>query len=348
MRPASRVVEREELGGHALHPVDVEKEPPDRRRRGRRGANRLHHLGDAGRDVALEGKVEPVQGVGLGAPVQLEHRARLLAAPGAAPLGVGEGARPPPLLGAREHARPLGCDPVGDVLERLERLVEGDEARPALPLERPCVGAVRAMDLDVPAERREPVAEARVDAGLRGPEDGERLTALVHAVELGSHELPQHPSPAMRGEDADNGHARNWQSAARNRQVELECTGAANDRVAVDGGEHAPVRQHPCDALHVLGRRRPRGAEVVGDRRERAQDLVALGDADLHGHTFSSGAYSSMSRRSAPSWAKRTVTVPSPLIPTTTPSPSVEWRTLSPVERLGTGPLGAREARGAP
>ena len=68
----------------------------------------------------------------------------------------------------------------------------------------------------------------------------------------------------------------------------------------------------------------------------------------------SSGAYSSISRRSAPSCAKRTVTTPPGSTRRTTPSPSVPWRTLSPVDRSGRSVFGderpgaVRRPRGGP
>src|SRR5215218_10140157 len=71
-------------------------------------------------------------------------------------------------------------------------------------------------------------------------------------------------------------------------------------------------------------------------------ELVHDGDWNPLGYAMrSSGAYSSMRRRSTPSSANRTVTTPSLSIRVTTPSPRVEWRTESPVESSG------KERRGA-
>src|SRR5438067_875103 len=88
--------------------------------------------------------------------------------------------------------------------------------------------------------------------------------------------------------------------------------------------------------------------EVVAEsaQRDRAQkhserDAFATYHARKgYPDTRSSGAYSSISRRSEPS-SKRTVTTPSASIRITMPVPSVEWRTVSPVETSGTTARGA-------
>src|SRR5207249_8676128 len=77
-------------------------------------------------------------------------------------------------------------------------------------------------------------------------------------------------------------------------------------------------------------------AEVMDDRARGVPELLDRpAGADLHQAIFSRGAYSSISRRSAPSSAKRTVTTPPGSTRTTTPSPSVPWRTESPVASDG-------------
>ncbi len=60
-------------------------------------------------------------------------------------------------------------------------------------------------------------------------------------------------------------------------------------------------------------------------------EVAAGPDREAHA-IFSSGAYSTISLRSVPSAAKRTVTTPPGSIPVTIPSPSEPWRTASPVE----------------
>src|SRR5262249_21434725 len=89
-------------------------------------------------------------------------------------------------------------------------------------------------------------------------------------------------------------------------------------------------------------------AEVLADHEHGADELVEVGaapDLDAHPAMRSSGAYSSISRRSPPS-SKRTVTTPSGSILVTIPEPSVWWRTASPVESSGTSARGANSRGG--
>ena len=201
-------------------------------------------------------------------------------------------------------------------------------------LRRFAEAAVHALDLQLSAERGHPVTESPIDRLLGGPEAGDRLAALVRVVELDTHELGEDSVARVRRQDADDGHSGGRDDCAGNRELELERAGAGDDLAVLLGNEHALGPEHAGETANgLLARCTP---EVVRDRGDPARELLRLRLPDLHAHTFSSGAYSSMSRRSTPSSAKRTVTIPSAAIAVTTPSPRVEWRTESPVERDGT------------
>lgn len=104
-----------------------------------------------------------------------------------------------------------------------------------------------------------------------------------------------------------------------------------------------PVTGHDPDCVPMvppLDERQPEDLYVEANRLLEVDDLedelIDASDGNPLGHAIrSSGAYSSMRRRSTPSPAKRTVTTPSLSIRVTTPSPSVECRTESPVESSG-------------
>src|SRR5262249_38653563 len=96
---------------------------------------------------------------------------------------------------------------------------------------------------------------------------------------------------------------------------------SADHRVAVPRAEHPVERGDAGEtATPRLGAVR---AEVLADLHQRALELgLVRARAYLDAHpTFSSGAYSSISRRSEPS-SKRTVTTPSGSIRVTMPVPS--------------------------
>ena len=286
------MVERQELGLDLRHPVDVEEVPPDGDLRlGRRG-DRLEHEHGARRDPVVVGEVEPVERVGLRRSVVLEHRDRELSAALAAPLRVVQDARVPPRSGAREHARRLRARAVVDRRAQTQRLVAPDNPHRPLPLHRPHEVGVRSRDLHVAAERRQAVAVAPVDRGLGSPERCEGLAARVDVVELGAHELAEDPAPAMGRQDADNRHARGPHRPAGDGEVELERAGAADDRIPVRGEVHSSLGEHledPARSVLLRPRRRP---EVVPDRLERVEPLVAARGTDLDAvqRTFSSGA----------------------------------------------------------
>ena len=90
--------------------------------------------------------------------------------------------------------------------------------------------------------RRDPVAEAAVDDGLRRPERCERLAALVEVVELLAHELGEHAAAPVARHDADERDAGARRGAAGDRHLEGDRRGEADRDVAVEGAEGA-VRQ---------------------------------------------------------------------------------------------------------
>src|SRR5205823_3857208 len=128
------------------------------------------------------------------------------------------------------------------------------------------------------------------------------------------------------------------------RELEREDTGTADDAVSLPRRVHALDRQPLTEALHLL--QRVLGGEVVADRVQCLPRLLERGaNANLDAQRRSSGAYSSISRRSLPS-SKRTVTTPSASMRVTIPVPSVWWRTASPVESCGMSARGVN-SRGA-
>jgi len=193
---------------------------------------------------------------------------------------------------------------------------------------------IGAQDVDLPTERGHAVAEASVDRPLRGPEARERLAPLVGVVELRAHELCEDSLSTVRRKNADDGHARGRDDPPGDGELKLEGARPADDGAVLGCDVHTLGLEDAREAFRV--RRRRLLAEVVHDRREPAEQVLTRCPPHLHGYTFSSGAYSSISRRSTPSSAKRTVTIPSAAMAVTTPSPSVEWRTESPVESEGT------------
>ena len=283
------MVDREELRLDPSHPVDVEHVAPHRGGRGRSGAHGLDDVGLAGGDAVVVGEVEPVDRERLRPAVALEDGEHQLAAARAAPLRVGEGALLPPLGRAAEHPGRLGGDAVVDLREQPQRLVGRDEPGRARPVDRLREARVALRDLHVAGDGSEAVAEASVDAALRGPENRDRLAARMDILELGTHELPQDAAAAMRRQDSDHRRAGGTDRPAGNGQVELERAGAGDDLPAVDGDVYPALRDEHALGLLLLRAGRP--AEVVPDRTQRADLLVGAGGADLDAHrTFSRGA----------------------------------------------------------
>jgi hypothetical protein len=224
----------------------------------------------------------------------------------------------------------------------LASLLGAHEARFALTLERHGENRPLAWQLHITHQRRESEPKPAVDRRFGGPERRDRLPSFVRVVELHAHHLRQHAAPAVRGIDADDGHARARERSSGNGHVEREHSGTADDATVVDRGVGPLEGKHaakPVEAL-VGGL----SAEVLPDRRHGAAKLRGVpAGAYLNRRCYGSrsrGAYSSTSRRSAPSSAKRTVTTPPGSTAVTTPSPSGPWRTESPVRTSGT------EARG--
>src|SRR5262249_5240739 len=136
------------------------------------------------------------------------------------------------------------------------------------------------------------------------------------------------------------------QLAAGNGQAEV-VVGRRPDRqpVLVRGVEPL-ARQHLRRALEVLVAERLGECNVGG--LHRRSELVLRRGPDLDHHELrSSGAWSSMRRRSLPP-GTRTVTTPPASICVTTPSPSVPCRTESPVESDGTSSRGVTPCACAP
>src|SRR5205814_5967757 len=183
---------------------------------------------------------------------------------------------------------------------------------------------VLAWERDLALERRHAVAEAAVDRLLRRPQGREWFAALVHVLELDAHHRAQRAAPPMRRVDADDAHAGRRDDRARDGHLERKDAGAPDDLRAVARRVHPLERHVSQEALEPLVRRLR--AEVLRDREERVAELVEVSappDVEIHQAMRSSGAYSSIRRRSAPSSAKRTVTTPPGSIEITTPSPSV-------------------------
>src|SRR5262249_44289743 len=107
--------------------------------------------------------------------------------------------------------------------------------------------------------------------------------------------------------------------------------------------EEAGVEADRLPLEHVV----PEGAQCHRAHNHSEREAFAHHARKGYPGTRSSGAYSSISRRSAPS-SKRTVTTPSASMRVTMPVPSVECRTVSPVETSGMTVRGAISAGRAP
>ncbi len=209
-----------------------------------------------------------------------------------------------------------------------------DEAGPS-PRAR---AAVRRLSADVGIDdlcalRRHAVPEAAVDGVLRGPQEGERLAARVHVVELRAHHRAEDAAAAVRRERADDGDAGGRHDRARHRELERE--GPAPPTIT-------PSSRRAC--MRSIGRffekrsmrssvgSSPKYWPIAKTACPNSSRSRAGPNLERHQAIFSSGAYSTISRRSVPSPAKRTVTTPPGSMPVTMPSPSEPWRTASPVE----------------
>ena len=137
--------------------------------------------------------------------------------------------------------------------------------------------------VDVAAERGEPVPEPRVDRPLRGEQRRERLAALVRVRELALHQLRQRASTAMGRQHADCHHTGGRDlPPSRNGRVEEVGAGAADDLVTVKGGVNALGGEDRRQPLCILLLRSI--AEVVPDWVERASHFLGRTDPDLERH----------------------------------------------------------------
>src|SRR5690606_20876139 len=126
-------------------------------------------IGDVG---ARPAEVVAVEGVGLGAAVELEDRALH---GGAALLEIREAAVLPPRGRAREHAGRGGAHALPDLGQGAQGLLLGDEAHAAGARDAGDERGAVALDGAAAREGAEPVAEAAVDRALARPERGDRL-----------------------------------------------------------------------------------------------------------------------------------------------------------------------------
>ena len=164
------------------------------------------------------------------------------------------------------------------------RVVEADQTRARRLVGRLPQPRVTARQRDLAGDRGHPVAEAAVDHLLRGPQRRDRLASLTDVLELGAHHGRQDAATAMRRQDSDHGDATAGNDAAGHGQLEGEGSGAADDRVPVEGSVHPLERQHPREPLGALLVRA--AAEVVGDRADSALELLEiLGRTHIPGHS---------------------------------------------------------------
>ncbi len=141
-----------------------------------------------------------------------------------------------------------------------------------------------SIDVHGSGVRRHAVAEAAVDAALRGAERAERVTYLDTVSMDRCHELTQDAQSAMGGRDrhpGDSGagdYCATWQ-----RHVECERPGHADDLASVAGhGEAGEVEECP-DLVDV-------GRAVVDPERPAIDEtdlleVVVGGHAELDGHS---------------------------------------------------------------
>jgi hypothetical protein len=92
----------------------------------------------------------------------------------------------------------------------------------------------------------------------------------------------------MRWKHADHCHSGGGDGVPRDRQPEVEGTGAADDLAVLPGGVHALRVEDAGEAVRILLRRL--ATEIVEDRPEGADDVLPPSGTNLDAHTFSSGA----------------------------------------------------------
>ncbi len=197
---------------------------------------------------------------------------------------------PPPVLGARRHARPRTPHVVVHRSNEVECGCSVDEPPGALSAGIVAQLVPAAIGLQRRARHRKPVAEAPVDRRLGRPERGDRLAPLAHVHELLRHQPPQDPLPAVRRQDADPRHARAGHLSAGNGELEL-VRARERDRATIVEGRHRTLGgQRDPLALPVLIRD-PRAEPLLGGVH-RVPELLLRGltDLDRHYTIFSSGA----------------------------------------------------------
>ncbi len=292
-----RVVDREQVRLQRRLPVHVEEDAPELACGDRAVGDRLDHVDVADRRTALELRVDAVERVTGGLPVQVDHDDVLLAA-ALAPLGrVGEVARLPPRVGALEHPRRAQADAIVDRRDHVLGLVEGDETGDGALVRRLPEAGKAGRQRHLAGERGEPVAEAPVDDLLRRPQGRDRLAAVADVLELRAHHRGEDPAAAVGRQDADDGDAAAAHGAARDGQLEREGAGPADDAVAVERRVHPLEGQVAGEPLRRLVVGRP-AAEVVADRPDGALELLQIArGTDVPRHQKTSGQYGGRSVR---------------------------------------------------
>jgi len=188
----------------------------------------------------------------------------------------------PPVARAREHARGLRCHPVVDRRKSPERVLERHEAHAADGLRRQREMGTLTGQIERACERRHAVAVAPIDHVLGGPEHADRLPALAHVVELGTHHRRQDPSPPVRGQDTDGRHARCWDLRAGHGHPEGESAGPADSLAVLESRVQAFRGLDAREALDVLRLRS--GAEIVEDRRQPGKLLLRTAGPYFESH----------------------------------------------------------------
>ena len=168
------------------------------------------------------------------------------------------------------------------------RLVELDEPDRAGRAVRSSEGAAIAQEVHPHPQAAEAVAEALVDAALGGPQDRDRLAALMDAVELEPHHPAQDSLAPMGRLDADDRDAGGGQHAAGDRQLEAEDAGRPDDPLAVVGGDRPIGLEGQLPVREVLLAWQLAEGELAG--LEEVPRVAAEGaDVDLHAPIMARG-----------------------------------------------------------
>ncbi len=280
-RGADDVVDRSFVGSPRANQVDVEQVAPQvevggRVRRHeldqhdlRLRSGRLPRLSDAVARVAIR--------LAAGLVNHVERRRR--AAPPV--LRIGEDLGVPVERRAREEARPARRDRVMDRREQSGCLIGVDEADRACRLVWQAEGTAVAGQRDAGLHGAQPVAEALVDAALRGPQDREWLARFVDRVELEPHHPPQDSPSPMRRMNADDRYARRRQHAPGHGEVIAEAAGRAHDAVSVVRRDGPIGLEQLLPVGDVLGVRALTEGQLTG-LEERLRVALEASDLDFH------------------------------------------------------------------